>query len=126
MNFEEFRGNIQLKNKVLQESLQNTQHRINTCELRIKDQHAYLLRLKKKIAEVQSQSLPLHRLEHLEHKLTDDYLENLVQLKTNLALADKIAQIEKFGQLEIQVKDLNSRINIVEKSEIGRSQTVAQ
>lgn len=63
----------------------------------------------------------MHRLENLELKLTDDYLENLVTLKTNLALADKIAQIEKFGQIETQVKDLNSRINLVEKSEIGRS-----
>jgi hypothetical protein len=63
----------------------------------------------------------LHRLENLELKLTDDYLENLVTLKTNLALADKIAQIEKFGEIETQVKDLNSRINLIEKSEIGRS-----
>ena len=63
----------------------------------------------------------MHRLENLELKLTDDYLENLVTLKTNLALADKRAQIEKFGQIETQVKDLNSRINLVEKSEIGRS-----
>ncbi len=63
----------------------------------------------------------MHRLENLELKLTDDYLENLVTLKTNLALADKIAQIEKFGEIETQVKDLNSRINLIEKSEIGRS-----
>lgn len=63
----------------------------------------------------------MHRLENLELKLTDDYLENLVTLKTNLALADKIAQIEKFEQIESQVKDLNSRINLIEKSEIGRS-----
>jgi len=37
LNFEEFRGNYQLKQKMLIESSQTMQHRINSNEMRIKD-----------------------------------------------------------------------------------------
>lgn len=47
--FEEFKNGVSLKTKVLQESSASHGQKIAVIENRVKDQHAYLLRLKARI-----------------------------------------------------------------------------
>jgi hypothetical protein len=47
--FEEFKNNVTLKTKMIQESVSSHGTKLATIENRVKDQHAYLMRLKARI-----------------------------------------------------------------------------
>lgn len=55
---------------------------MTTLENRHKDQHGYLLRMKKKLADATFQPVSVERIESIEFKLSEDYLETIISEKT--------------------------------------------
>jgi hypothetical protein len=85
LSFEEFKNNHSLRTKLLQDGQSAHANKIGLLETKIKEQHAYIMRLKSRIQEVQESN---HRIENIENRLSGDYLSNLVRLQVNQALED--------------------------------------
>ena len=81
--YEEFKDQIGLKQKILQDSLSNANQKTIQVEQKLKDHYNYMVRLKKQIQELQKERTDLGRLDVLEQKLSDDYIIKLVEMQVD-------------------------------------------
>ncbi|CDW85363.1 UNKNOWN [Stylonychia lemnae] len=117
---DDFKTKQTQKIQIVEDQIRANDNKIVLVEAKIKDHQNYIIRIKKIVQQIQQDRNVHQRLEILEKKLSDEDIQNLIDLRIDLAISDKLVHHQQdidslIQNIENQVKGTISSINRVDK-----------